>query len=70
MKTKREITQRLAGTLQKVVVPKGTPVTLADNLPQIPGNLRYWVNEFEGASKAEIAYITGYGCLVCQSDVE
>jgi len=66
MKTKRDVARNWGWTRKSVVVPKGTPVTPADSLPQ--GG--YWVQPWPGISRELASWVETYGFLVDKEDVE
>ena len=52
-----------------VVIPKGTPVKLATNLPE-DGHKKYWVEPWYGMTDQELSWLGNYGFLLESYDVE
>jgi len=75
MKTNKEISYGIAG-FQTVIIPKGTPVIPADNIPQNQENpdndysIQYWVKPWAGMSEEAESHERTYGFGVSANDVE
>lgn len=69
MKTKREIEYRAApypGVI--AVIPQGTEVYLASNLPHPPWV--YWAHEWEGMTEEAESWMNNYGFMIYEDDIE
>lgn len=67
MKTKTEIAYKSYPCGFIAVIPKGTPVALAYNLP---GNHQFWVEPWGGMSDRELSWLGNYGFLLNADEVE
>lgn len=68
--TKHDITYRNPASCQTIaVIPKGTKVIPASNLPKTDGE-RYWAKTWEGMSEKAEGWQRGYGFLIDAEDVE
>jgi hypothetical protein len=69
MRTKSDIEYRAAPYGLIAVIPRGTPVVEAKNLPAEHGP-RWWALPWEAMSEAEESWMRNYGFLLESSEVE
>ena len=66
MVTAKDIEYRAAGTLFSTLIPKGTKVIPASNLP---GDSQWWVENWEGMSEEAEGWARNYGFLLQRDEV-
>ena len=71
MRTSKNIRYHISGS-GNTVIPKGTAVFPADNLPLSldDGLPRYWAEPWEGMSDDEASWERNYGFLIHPDEVE
>jgi hypothetical protein len=70
MRTKSEIQYKVVHYGLVAVIPAGTSVTPADNLPQRDdGKNQFWVEPWDNMHESEQAWYDNYGFLVTEDDV-
>ena len=69
MKTRSDILYQAAPYGLIAVIPRGTPVVEAKNLPGRTGP-RYWALPWEAMGDAESAWMRNYGFLLQSAEVE
>ena len=68
--TKEEITAKRPFSIMELIIPKGTPVELATNLPNDKLGLpKFWVKSWEGMPDFYATWINGEGLLLRFSEV-
>jgi hypothetical protein len=67
--TKENIRMGFAGTLHKVIIPKGTKVIPASNLPE-DSKIKYWALPWKGMSQEEKSFQRNYGYGLEENEVE
>jgi hypothetical protein len=67
--TKHAIDYKAAPYGHIATIPAGTWVTPASNLPDEPGNPRFWVESWDGMTAFAESWHRNYGFLVDASDV-
>lgn len=55
---------------RRTVIPAGTPVRAASNLPDDGEGQRYWVDPWEGVGDDLHSWILVYGLIVREGEVE
>lgn len=65
MKTTQDISYHSIGI--RTVIPKGTKVIPATNLP---GDKKYWTESWDGMNEKEESWQRSYGFLVDHSEIE
>lgn len=63
VRTKEDTEYRCHPYGWRVVIPKGTPVSRATNLPD-DDNPTYWVEPWEGMTGQELSWLGNYGFLL------
>jgi hypothetical protein len=69
MKTQSPIEYKFNSYLKKAIIPAGTTVVPASNLPS-EGGKRYWSKGWRGMTKAERSHQRNYGFLLTHAEVK